>query len=112
MHDCRHGRWKLRTRLRPATLKAVSGAWFLAIPTEGLDLFTQQAGALLIAAGERHREGELKLLQLVLTLHLRSCLEMAAWVGSGRPGGSGLRGGPGMGHGGLFGMQAMRESHG
>ena len=89
-----------------------SGAWFLAIPTECLDLFTQQAGALLIAPGECHRQGELKLFQLVLTLDLRPCLEMAAWVGSGRPGGGGLRGGPGMGHGGLFGMLAMRESHG
>ena len=49
-----------------------SGAWLLAIPTEGLDLITQQAGALLIAAGERHRKGELELLQLVLTLDLRS----------------------------------------
>lgn len=49
-----------------------SGSRFLAIATEGLDLITQQARSLLIAACQSDGKGELKLFKLMLPFDLDS----------------------------------------
>jgi len=42
-----------------------SGTWFFLVAAEGGDRFAQLLGALLVAAGEGHRQGEFKLFELM-----------------------------------------------
>jgi hypothetical protein len=47
-----------------------SGSRLLTVAAQRLDLITEQARTLLIAAGERDRQGELQLFKLMITLDL------------------------------------------
>lgn len=67
-----------------------SGARLLTIAAQRFDLITEQARALLVTAGECHRQGELQFFKLMIPLDWPARLEMATRSGSGGPECSGL----------------------